>query len=71
VRDEEAVNAAVALVEEALAPYDALPHWGKVLSGRGVGKRYERFGEFVRLRERVDPGRKFVNGWLGEVVLGI
>lgn len=67
VRDEAAVNAAVALVEEALAPFEALPHWGKVFSGRGLGKRYERFGDFMRLREKVDPGGKFGNGWLEEV----
>jgi xylitol oxidase len=36
-----------------------------------VGKRYERFGEFVRLRERMDPEGKFGNGWLEEVVFGI
>ena len=62
VRDE-----AVAMVEEVLAPFEARPHWGKVFLGCGVGERYERFGDFMRLRGRMDPERKFGNGWLEEV----
>jgi len=69
-RDQDAVNEAVRHIEEALQPFDALPHWGKVFNERGIGARYERFGDFVNLRNRMDPERKFSNPWLDAVVFG-
>ncbi|TCL73600.1 D-arabinono-1,4-lactone oxidase [Rhizobium sp. BK251] len=70
IRDQQAVNAAVADIEEVLAPFGALPHWGKVFAARAVGARYEMLPEFARLRDRMDPERKFSNPWLEEVVFG-
>lgn len=70
VRDQQAVDAAVAGIEEALAPYEALPHWGKVFAGKGLGARYPKFADFARLRDRLDPARKFSNPWLEEKVFG-
>lgn len=69
--DPEGVRAALAHVERALAPFDPRPHWGKVsLAMDGpVGHRYERLDDFLALRERLDPERRFANPWL-ERVLG-
>jgi len=68
--DEAGVKEAVRHVEAALAPFDALPHWGKVFNERGIGARYEKFGDFVNLRNRMDPERKLSNPWLDAVVFG-
>lgn len=70
IRDQDAVNAAVEHIEQALAPFAALPHWGKVFTSRHVGATYERLADFARLRDRMDPQRKFSNPWLEEVVFG-
>src|SRR5205823_5675351 len=34
-------------LEDALAPFEARPHWGKVFHARGVGARYERMADFA------------------------
>lgn len=70
VRDQKAVEAAVGHIEEALSPFEVLPHWGKVFTRRHIGAHYERLANFARLRERMDPERKFSNPWLEEVVFG-
>lgn len=68
--DEAGVQTAVRHVEEALAPFDPLPHWGKVFSPRHVGARYARLAQFAELRERLDPSGKFSNPWIEKVVFG-
>jgi xylitol oxidase len=70
VRDQAAVNEAVRYIEEALAPFNALPHWGKVFTPRHVGADYEKLTEFARLRNSMDPERKFSNPWLEQVIFG-
>jgi xylitol oxidase len=70
VRDQAAVDAAAAEIERALAPFSPLPHWGKVFTRHHVGKSYAKLSDFARLRERMDPERKFSNPWLEEVVFG-
>src|SRR5918995_5622789 len=69
--DPDAVRAAMAIVEAALAPFDPRPHWGKLwtLPLETVRTSYARFGEFVDLRDRWDPGRKFANRFV-EALLG-
>jgi xylitol oxidase len=69
--DAEAVARAVAAVEDALAGFDARPHWGKVfrtLPAR-LAELYPRLGEFRELVRAVDPtgklGNDLVDGWLG------
>jgi xylitol oxidase len=65
-REQEAVERALVEVESALAPFDALPHWGKLfLAGAGpLATRYERFDEFAGLVARLDPRGAFRNEWL-------
>jgi xylitol oxidase len=70
VPESEAVNAAVRHLEEALLPFDALPHWGKVFSSANVGARYPMLPKFKAIRDRIDPEGKFSNAWLDKVVFG-
>jgi xylitol oxidase len=70
LRDEAAVNEAVRHLEEALAPLDALPHWGKVFKPAHVGGRYAKLADFRAIRDRMDPTGKFSNPWLEQNVFG-
>ncbi len=71
-REPEAVQAAVAALEAALAPYSARPHWGKAMAARAavLAPLYPRMADFRRLRSRLDPRGVFVNDWLIDHVLG-
>ncbi|MFE5769718.1 FAD-binding protein [Streptomyces sp. NPDC056485] len=63
VRDPGAVAPVVARIEEALAPLDARPHWGKVFSTppRALAATYGRMEDFCALRKRLDPRGTFGN----------
>jgi L-gulonolactone oxidase len=58
------------LVEAILAPMQSRPHWGKIhfQSAKTLEPSYDRFGEFLALRERLDPERRFVNEYVGRVL---
>jgi xylitol oxidase len=66
VRRPQAVMRAVALVEDALAPFDARPHWGKCFSldADVLASAFPKLAAFVDLTTRVDPDRKFWNTFL-------
>ncbi len=51
------------VIEEALAPFEARPHWGKLFD-RVDPTLYPRLDDFVELVQRLDPGAKFGNDWL-------
>lgn len=72
VRDQAAVERVVALVEQALRPLEARPHWGKVFTAdaASVGPLYPRLPHFVDLVESLDPRGAFRNPWLERNVLG-
>lgn len=71
-REPEAVLEMAALIEAALAPFEARPHWGKVFHANAerIATLYKRHADFVRLVERLDPRRAFRNPWLKARVLG-
>ena len=71
-REPEAVRRAVAEVEAGLRPFGARPHWGKVFVARAadVAPLYDRLGDFVAVRDRLDPRGAFRNAWLEERLLG-
>jgi xylitol oxidase len=71
-REPAAVQQMVAQIEEALAPFQARPHWGKVFlaDAATIAPLYKRHADFVRLRERLDPRGAFCNSWLKAHVLG-
>lgn len=57
------VRGAAAALEEALAPFGARPHWGKVFvdTRRQVASLFPRIEDFRELRARWDPAGKFRN----------
>lgn len=63
---------AVQVVEEALAPFDARPHWGKVFAAAAADMEllYPRLTDFRRLVNRLDPTGKFRNAWTDSVLPG-
>ena len=70
---EARVLQASAVLEEALAPLRARPHWGKLFSysPEQLEDIYgERLTRFRRVARRVDPEGKFSNAWLETMVMG-
>jgi alditol oxidase len=63
VQDQAAVEAVVAEVEAAIAPYEPRPHWGKVftMSPTEVARRWDRLPDLRRLADRIDPDGVFAN----------
>ena len=59
-----------ALMEPILRAHDGRPHWGKVhtWTAADLAPAYPRFGEFLALRDRLDPDRVFANDHLGRVL---
>jgi len=57
IADGAAVAPVVAAVEQALEPFEARPHWGKVFSTppHVVRRLYERSADFAALAQRFDP----------------
>ncbi|MFC4586903.1 D-arabinono-1,4-lactone oxidase [Sphaerisporangium corydalis] len=58
-------------VEEIMTRLSGRPHWGKLHTRDAayLSGVYPRFGDFVALRDRLDPRRLFTNDYL-DVVLG-
>ena len=57
-------------VEQVMTGLGGRPHWGKLhsLGADELRGRYPRFEEFVALRDRLDPGRRFANDYLDRVL---
>lgn len=70
--DLPAVMGVLPAIEAALAPFDARPHWGKLLvaTARELEPRYPRLPDFRRLAERLDPRGAFRNAFLDRHVFG-
>jgi xylitol oxidase len=66
VDDAAAVLPVISRVEEALAPFDPRPHWGKVFTVPGpvLRERYVRHAEFAALADELDPRRAFRNAFV-------
>jgi FAD-linked oxidoreductase len=57
-------------VEEIMVAHDGRPHWGK-LHTRGADDLralYPRFDDFLAVRDRLDPDRRFENAYLRRVL---
>ena len=67
------VDAVLPVIEEALAPFGARPHWGKLFSGPGPDRTwsdlYPRWDDARALLERRDPQGRFTNDFLERVGL--
>jgi FAD/FMN-containing dehydrogenase len=57
-------------VEAALSALGGRPHWGKrsFLTAAELAPRYPRWERFQALRRRLDPGGRFANAWLRDVL---
>jgi xylitol oxidase len=66
IQDDAAVTAVLPAIEEALAPFAARPHWGKVFTTppETVRALYPRWADFAALLRRYDPAGKFRNGFM-------
>ena len=66
VPDTAAVTPVLGAIEEALAPFGARPHWGKVFTTPPGTLRelYGHYADFERLTERLDPTGTFRNDFL-------
>lgn len=66
------VEALLPVLEEALAPLAARPHWGKLfaMGAEQLGALYPRLGDFRALSRRLDPEGKFRNDFLDRTVFG-
>jgi len=70
--DTAAVRLLLARLEAALAPFEPVPHWGKLftMAPADVQERYARLADFRTLARSFDPGGKFRNRFLDTYVLG-
>ncbi|MFF5436242.1 FAD-binding protein [Streptomyces achromogenes] len=70
VRDESAVLPVVRRLEEALAPFDPRPHWGKVfgIPAADLRARYTRLADFRALARALDPAGTFTNGFVRDLL---
>ena len=70
IADTDAVLPVVGLLEERLAPFGAVPHWGKVFTAdpSTVRSSYPRFGDFQDLVRRYDPQGTLRNPWLTAIL---
>ncbi|WP_425861047.1 D-arabinono-1,4-lactone oxidase [Arthrobacter sp. TWP1-1] len=68
--DQEAVEGVLPLIEQALAPFAARPHWGKVFTvdAAAIAPLYPKFDEFKALVKKLDPTGKFQNDFLKRIV---
>ena len=55
-----------AAMERIMRAHDGRPHWGKLhsLGASELAETYPRFGDFLALRDRLDPDRVFANDHL-------
>ncbi|MFF6812378.1 D-arabinono-1,4-lactone oxidase [Streptomyces sp. NPDC012403] len=72
IEDTRAVLPVVRRVEEALAPFDPRPHWGKVFTtpAAELRARYPRMNDFRNTVDDLDPRRKFTNAFVRDVLGG-
>jgi FAD-linked oxidoreductase len=57
-------------VEAALSALGGRPHWGKrsFLAAEQLASRYPRWDDFQAIRTQLDPGGRFTNAWLRDVL---
>ncbi len=66
--EPEQVLRVCAEIERALAPLAPRPHWGKLFSPGPLSWTPARLGDFLALRDELDPSGRFANAWLRERV---
>jgi xylitol oxidase len=71
-QETEAVLRLLPQIENALAPFNARPHWGKVftMEPKVLESRYEKLADFKKMVEGYDPQGKFRNAFLERNIYG-
>jgi xylitol oxidase len=71
-QETQAVLQLLPQIENALAPFNPRPHWGKVftLDQKTLATRYEKMHDFKEMVVDYDPTGKFRNGFLERNVFG-
>ncbi len=66
----QAVRRILALIEEALIPFRARPHWGKwfMMGATRIARLYGGLPDFISLVWEFDPDRQFNNAYLERVL---
>jgi len=61
-----------AAVEQIMRSFGGRPHWGKMHTQTAETLRdmYPRFDDFLRVRDELDPERRFANPYLDRVLGG-
>jgi len=69
----EAVHRLLPQIEQALAPFHAKPHWGKLFTmpHARLAELYPRMRDFQQLLRHYDPGGKFRNAFLNRNIFGV
>ena len=69
-KDWAAVSQLLPLIEAQLAPFDAVPHWGKLFTmpAAQVQSHYARLPDFQRLLHSYDPQGKFRNAFVDKYI---
>ncbi|MFF1271970.1 D-arabinono-1,4-lactone oxidase [Streptomyces marokkonensis] len=72
IEETRTVLPVVRRVEEALAPFDTRPHWGKVFTtpAAELHARYPRLHDFRALVRDLDPAGTFTNAFVRDVLAG-
>jgi xylitol oxidase len=67
--DDAGVRAVLPLVEQALAPFGARPHWGKLhlFDAAAIARVHPRVADARAVFDRLDPERRFANAHLERV----
>ncbi len=70
--DQPAIIRLLAAMEELLAPFAPVPHWGKLFAMAPdiVRSRYARLGAFRDLLDTYDPAGKFRNAFINRMIFG-
>jgi xylitol oxidase len=70
--DWPAVKQVLPLIEEALAPFEAKPHWAKLFTmpASRLKALYEKMPDYRALLEHYDPSGKFRNEFLNTNIYG-
>ena len=72
IKDWDAVRKVLPLLEEALAPLNARPHWGKLFTmpPERLPALFPKLPDFQRLLRSYDPQGKFRNAFLDTYIFG-
>jgi alditol oxidase len=72
-QDWDSVRNVLPMIEEALAPFHARPHWGKLftMSHASLESLYEKMPDFQTLLQQYDPQGKFRNEFLDKHIFGM